>query len=172
MQHNLWYRLQTRYVYYMYYSLKCKHSTPSPTTYFSEWKTLNSREKMPLKFCHRYYWYYLMCVLQWEIYTEHVLCVSRRNNWHCFGNHSQVSTRNNFKAIVLKYCKICISVSQNKRFILKGPAMHIVIFCFSALPSHDPEEVDQDIDSVKDWIDKSRDELWGRKTSSSTSTNF
>ena len=30
----------------------------------------------------------------------------------------------------------------------------------SALPSYDTEEVDKDIEGVKYWIDKKREELW------------
>lgn len=37
--------------------------------------------------------------------------------------------------------------------------LKIILICFSALPSHDPDEINKDIESVKTWIDKKKDEL-------------
>ncbi len=36
---------------------------------------------------------------------------------------------------------------------------YIMSMFFSALPRHNKEEIDKDIDSVKEWIEKKKDEL-------------
>lgn len=38
-------------------------------------------------------------------------------------------------------------------------SLFFVNFSHSALPSHDPDEINKDIKSVDDWIQKNKDEL-------------
>lgn len=51
-------------------------------------------------------------------------------------------------------CKVCDTVCQPGGIIDKMSAALV-----NALPSHDPDEINKDIESVQTWIDKKKDEL-------------
>ncbi|XP_013390384.1 sarcoplasmic reticulum histidine-rich calcium-binding protein [Lingula anatina] len=51
-------------------------------------------------------------------------------------------------------CKVCDSICQPGGIIDRVTAALV-----NALPHHDPEEINKDIDGVKEWIDRKKDEL-------------
>ncbi|KAK3093156.1 hypothetical protein FSP39_012021 [Pinctada imbricata] len=60
-----------------------------------------------------------------------------------------------------KYCKFCYLCSGFCDTLCQpgGILDKVSAAIVNALPSHDPQEVEKDISSVKDWIDRKKDEL-------------
>merc|ERR1712150_223055 len=59
-----------------------------------------------------------------------------------------------------KFCKFCDVCKACDAICQPGGILDTVTAAIvNALPSHDPEEINKDIDGVKEWIDKSKDEL-------------
>merc|ERR1712062_302570 len=59
-----------------------------------------------------------------------------------------------------KYCKFCYVCKACDAICQPGGILDTVTAAIvNALPSHDPEEINKDIEGVQDWIDKKKDEL-------------
>ena len=92
-----------------------------------------------------------------QTYPHHELKRSPklRNRWCIFLCFHHILPRDLHRFVPLKVCSV-----QNIPPLCKMNVIFTkVSFCFSALPTFNQAEVDEDIEGVKDWIDKKKDEL-------------